>query len=493
MYNRSNIGAQSFMPSNTRMFSNMSSADAAWNNALLQSSRSTKDAELRRNVYSKVFSRYDDLINSSKAFSGYTEVPLLSNQYFNATMASYVRSFAGFLTIERDMDQPQSLLWYMDMLGVTDNRVVLPNIGKENIKDINARFSTTAVFTVPAEGVDPDPIAVSTGKKLIPGSVTLKLIHKLTPDAAITITDDSNGNFLSPAGILNVNPKSGTSEVPNVNYSTGIVTFTMSNGSGFTIAEGDSYVLSAFEDIAGTPEFGGQVGSPKNRFKMDMKNITLNSEPDMLVAENNLMAIAAMQKAIGANPQDVAGAKLTELYTKLVNYKLVHAIMDNYQGETYNIEAASAISKFQDFNSRLDFFQSELINVDTKMAEKSVKGVRATAYLVGENVGNWFRKLVTTGNFVDNNNTSYVNDLLGYYKGVPVLRHTDIPTNEGYAIHKTADGQLAPLMRGIYLPLTNSPLIGNYNNPTQFAQGIYYQEVNQSIIPELDYKFTVDA
>jgi hypothetical protein len=108
-------------------------------------------------------------------------------------------------------------------------------------------------------------------------------------------------------------------------------------------------------------------------------------------------------------------------------------------------------------------------------------------------MGNWFRKLVTTGNFVDNNNTSYINDLLGYYKGVPVLRHLDIDSKTGYAIHKTADGQLAPVMRGIYLPLTNSPLIGNYNNPTQFAQGIYYQEVNQSIIPELDMKFTINA
>jgi hypothetical protein len=34
----------------------------------------------------------------------------------------------------------------------------------------------------------------------------------------------------------------------------------------------------------------------------------------------------------------------------------------------------------------------------------------------------------------------------------------------------------APLARGIYLPLTDTPTIGNYNNPTQMAAGIYYQE-----------------
>jgi hypothetical protein len=447
--------------------------------ALRASSVSAVDAKNRTRVYSKVMANNERVRESLKMFSGYTEVPLLSNQYFNATMASYVRSFAGFLTIERDMDQPQSLLWYMDMLGVTDNRVVLPNIGKENLDNINARFSATGKLVV-------DAVSISTNKKLIPGSTKLKFINtEATPNTVAEITDDSNGNLVAAPGIL----KAGT-----VNYKTGAINFQV--GASFvlsTTADNNKYVIDAFEDIAGTPEFGGQVGTTNNRFKMDMKNITLNSEPDMLVAENNLMAIAAMQKAIGANPQDVAGAKLTELYTKLVNGKLVKAIQNNYQGDTYTIDASTAIGKFYDFNSRLDYFQSELVNVDTKLAEKSVKGVRATAYLVGEEMGNWFRKLVATGNFVDNNNTSYINDLLGYYKGVPVLRHLDIDSKTGYAIHKTADGQLAPVMRGIYLPLTNSPLIGNYNNPTQFAQGIYYQEVNQSIIPELDMKFTINA
>jgi hypothetical protein len=39
-----------------------------------------------------------------KTFSGYAETPLLSTQYFNASVASYVSSFAGFMSIERDFD-----------------------------------------------------------------------------------------------------------------------------------------------------------------------------------------------------------------------------------------------------------------------------------------------------------------------------------------------------------------------------------------------------
>jgi hypothetical protein len=93
------------------------------------------------------------------------------------------------------------------------------------------------------------------------------------------------------------------------------------------------------------------------------------------------------------------------------------------------------------------------------------------------------------GKWKRNTEMTYINDLLGWYDGVPVLRSTDIKEESGegvfYAIHKTADGQMAPLARGIYMPLTDTPTIGNYNNPTQMAAGIYYQEGTKYLAPEL--------
>ena len=71
------------------------------------------------------------------------------------------------------------------------------------------------------------------------------------------------------------------------------------------------------------------------------------------------------------------------------------------------------------------------------------------------------------------------------------MRTTDIAVDEVYAIHKTADGQLAPLVRGIYLPLTDTPTIGNYENTVQAASGVFYQEGVKSIAPELVQRFTV--
>lgn len=452
------------------------SQDKDWSKALVKSSRSAQDAQLRKGVYGKLFSQFNELKEAYKQFSGYTEIPLLSNQYFNATMASFVRSFAGFLSIERLMDQPTALLYFMDLLGVTDNRIVLPNIGPENLKGINGRFSTGSQMVAGTTSY-----SISTGKKLIPGSVVLTLVHAADPSKQIIIRDDREGNLLAPAGIL---------EAGTVDYkAAGRIDFTV--GAGFTIAANDSYSIVAYEDVAGTPDWNGTAPG-NNRFKMDMKNIMVTSEPDMLVAENNLMAMAAMQKAIGVNPQDVSGAKLTELYTKLINQKLVQALIRMHEGNILDFDLTGQMSNFHDFRSGLDLFSSCMVDVDTALAKKSVKGVKATAYVVGEKVANQFRKLADIGVFVDNTDSTYINDLLGYYKGVPVLRHMDVGENEGYAVHKTADGQLAPTIRGIYLPLTNTPMIGNYNNPTQVAQGIYYQEANEPIVPELVQKFTLE-
>lgn len=438
-----------------RLFS-AQSEDALWLDILRKGSVSDDDAKLRKATYGKVFSRYCEIKDALRLFSGLTDTPVLANQYFNATMASYVRSFAGFITIERDMDQETALLNFMDLLGVTDNRRVLPNVGPENLKGINARFTTSAPLIV-----GQNSYTVATGKKLLPGSVEIKLVHAADPTNVVIIKDDRKGNLLAAPGILNAGIVDYTAA--------GKIEFTL--GAGFVPATNDTFSIIAFEDVAGNPEFN-QVANGNNRFKLEQKYVQLTAEPDLLIGESNLMSIATMNKSLGINPQDVLGAKLTELYTKLVNQKLVASLQNSYEGNVHDIDITTWTSTWYDYNSQLNAFVAELVGIDTDLAQKSVKGVNATAYVVGTEVGNWFMKTKGIGAFTPVVDSTYINDLLGYINGVPVLRHTDINPKEGYAIHKTRDGQLAPLMRGIYLPLTNTPAVGSYQNPTQFAQGV---------------------
>ena len=424
--------------------------------ALINSSVSAEDANLRSREYAKMFSRNDDMKEmagafgnsslSQKMFSGYSETPLLSTQYFNASVASYVSSFAGFMSVERDFDQPNGLFYWFDVLGVTDYRKVIPNLGPDNYQDINTM-----------------------------------------------------GGFE-----FSVNPTSSTAySAGTINYVNGKVEFTLVTAlAGDSVSE--SITITGKEDVTGTPSnANGASNAHANdkRFMAKMQQLGLQTVPDMLMAEYNIASLGAMKKATGADMATFLFTKLRELYTKSINYKLVSTLVEGYQGNTMtdlDLSTATMQNTFYDYRSRIDMFDAYLVNVETALAKKAVKGCDVTAYVAGPNACNQFQKGSVTGKWDRNTKMSYINDLLGWYNGIPVLRSTDIEetpdggvqTGTFYAIHKTHDGQMAPLARGIYMPLTDTPTIGNYNNPTQMASGIYYQEGTKYMAQELVQKVT---
>jgi len=412
----------------TKLFSAQAS-DAAFLKSLRGGSVSDQDAASRRNEYGKLFSKYEEMKEAYKLFSGVTEMPLLSNQYFNATVASFVRSFAGYLTIERDMAEPTALLWFDDVLGVVNDNVVLPNVGTENLSDI---ASTIAFEDVTIDTAKTD---ISTGKVIVPGSITGTLV-KSDGTGAVDFVDDAHGNILAAPGILTAS---------EINYKTGAISFTVASAyvSG-------KYTVKAAADAPGTPVYGTVANAQKNRFKLDMKNILVKSEADMLIGESNLVAMAQANKSLGQNPMQVLGAKLVEMYTKLINNQIV-ATVKSAATTTYTIDATAWSTQYYDFNSSLNAFSAEMVNIDTELATQSVKGVEATAYVVGKGLGNWFRKMRATGEFVEEKGSTYVNDLLGTYHDIPVLRHIGLADNEGFAIHKTYGGELAPVMFGLLI------------------------------------------
>lgn len=428
---------------------------------LLENSVSEIDARRRAMEYSKVFENYVGLKRAAKAFSSYADNDLLSNQYFDATVAGLSNSFAGFTTIERALDQPKWMLYYLDLIGATDGRKVLPNIGKENRTDIKNRISIAEAATTGSGDT------INMNKKILPGTVSIVFKYRGTgtPQADIKVIDDKAGNLIAPAGVLTAG---------HVDYQTGAVTFTKAVTADW------KYVAQAIHHQTDTANV--------NRFKTEMKEYMMDTYPELLVGEANLVSIAAMQKALGVDPGEIIVSKLSELYTKLINQKIVECIIQFTEGNVHEIDIAHGTTGFSDFRSQLDFFTAELVEVDKLLAKKSAKGVKATAYVCGLEVAAMFKKTKAIGLFVEAE-SSNVNDTVGFFDGIPVIQHEDLPEKEAYALHKTKDGNLAPIARGIYLPLTNTPSIGNYSNPTQLATGVFYQESTDAIVPELIQKF----
>lgn len=439
---------------------------------LIGSSVSREDAQCRMKHYSNVFNRYQENKEQYKLFSGYSETPILSTQYFNASVAAYVSSFAGFMSIERDMDQPNALLEWLDVLGVSDLRKVMPNLGPDQFNMINVMGKFTSDITVTT---DPS-YTYLVGRKIIPGTARIKITKTVqvtdstgTHDdiQKIELVDGGQGEFMSKAGVMTES---------SIDYRNGNIKFTLVEA--LDPDKKDTCVLIAAEDTTGTPNFNvigtDASGDPMylnrrydNRFMAKMEQIGLSTVPDMLSAEYNITSLAAMKKAIGTDMATFLFTKLREMYTKLINSRLVTTLADSYQGDTMYYDLSVNSQKYHDFRSNLDFFNAIMIDVESELAKKSVKGITTTSYIAGANASNMFQKCSAIGKFEKNEKATYINDLLGWFDGVPVLRSTDIANGDIYAIHKTPDGQMAPLVRGIYLPLTDCPNVGNYNNPTQ--------------------------
>ena len=470
--------------------------------ALVNSSVSREDANLRAREYAKMFSRNDEMRDVfglggqntnllQKTFSGYAETPLLSTQYFNASVASYVSSFAGYMSIERDFDQPNGLFYWFDVLGVTDMRSVVPNLGPDQYQDINSMGGFKLNVTPKAE------TAYSTiiGRKLIPGTVRVKITT--ATGEKFELIDNGQAVLMAVPGKITKG---------EISYLNGKVDFTLAEALTGDASK-EVIEIVGKEDVTGTPSntVGAQHQHANDkRFIAKMQQIGLSTVPDMLVAEYNIAALGAMKKATGADMATFLFTKLRELYTKMINYKLVSTLEEGYLGETMSdLDLSNTDTgvkgQFYDYRSRVDLFDAYLINVETSLAEKAVKGVSTTAYVAGPQAVNQFMKGGIIGKWETNKKMTYINDLAGWYNGVPVLRSTDIAEAKGeatfYAIHKTHDGQMAPLARGIYMPLTDTPTIGNYNNPTQMASGIYYQEgvkyMAQELVQKVSFKYGI--
>lgn len=469
--------------------------------ALRATSRSNEDANLRAYEYAKMFSRNDEMKENAqfmqKSFSGYAETPLLSTQYFNASVASYVSSFAGYMSIEKDFDQPNGLFYWFDVLGVSDMRNVIPNLGPDSIDNIQTTGNFVNEVTV-VSGTQAYTSLIA--RKLIPGTVRVKVVD-YGNSGNYDLIDNGQGQFMSVAGVL-VSGK--------INYLAGKVEFTLSNkpaDDSTDTTKKAKITIVGKEDVTGTPcntVGASNVHANDKRFTAKMQQLMLNTVPDMLVAEYNIAALGAMKKATNSDMATFLFNKLRELYTKCINRTLVTTLDQKYMGmdlkdenplDLASTSTDAVINKFHDYRSRVDLFEAYMVDVEAALTQKSVKTCDITAFVAGKRAANQFQKGSIIGKWERNTKMTYINDLLGWYNGIPVLRSEDVNesgSKEGtfYAIHKTVDGQMAPLARGIYMPLTDTPTVGNYNNPTQMAAGIYYQEGIGYLAQELVQKVT---
>lgn len=470
---------------------------------LASSSLSANDLSQRLEAYQKAFSNLDA---HTRTFSGTTGLNQLGGlngiEFVEVTVAAMVKSIVGFIAVERGMEQPRQMLAFLDLVTVGNDEKPMPEdinvtgtltgqtrqgnpevvarnigpdmdydtVGNEWKSKVNSA-QHVATFDGPSTPTDKIEYLDAKGA-FVPGSLAVT-INELDPATKVVkdtfvITDNGQGELLAPAGRV----KEGS-----VNYRNGALKILL----GAQINQNFQYSIEVAYD---TPR------KPINRVKDQLGYYELTAYPQSIVAEQNMVSNIVAQRSMGIDLKKVLKQRVVETYLKLINKTAVDALK-GYRGNTISLDLSGHSIKANGYDQFVYFFQHSLTQVDTELSTRSFKSVRSSAYVVGIRVAELFKLAKITGAFVENKESAYVEDLIGYYNGIPVIQSLHVKPLEGFAIHKTADGLMAPIARGIFLPVNDLPEVGNFNNPTQSASGIFSYEGVKFLTSDLVQKFSV--
>lgn len=442
---------------------------AYFNKGLKLSSNSERTVELRKKVYFDAVENLNTLrsiVQRLKYFDDASAMETMAPSQMGvalaeATLKANINSIAGYIAIERSMTQMQQNLVYRDIVTKV-GASVMPLIGEDNPRSRAAKIWND---TLTAGETD---FTVGIGTGIVPGRIAITLV---LGSASYDVTDDRKGNLLAPAGVL----AKGT-----VDYTTGEITFSLA-----TAAPADSTMKVCYQEDR-TLEQG------ENRTTLKQGYFNITAKVNKFEFEQDLITAMISQKTVGG---DVVADLQQSVYDEQVlsiNNQLVDVLRKTYEGSTLTIDLSAFSIQGGFFTSLLQVFNAGLAAVDNAIAERCYKVVAANAYVVGNGLATFFQSLEDAQGWVANN-TGYVNGLIGFYKGRAVIRHLYCDPFEGYAIHKTADGQLAPLGYGILLPATNLPLIGNFAATNEVAGGIYSVDGTSKVAGALAQRFVVKA
>jgi len=431
----------------------------------------------------------EEISNFSGA--GYSDVSQVSTiGAIDITIITLSTSIIPYLCIDRSMANPVDTIYYSRLVadgaseGLTDGVDVVPNLGAPNVGSTlgGAKTVTQAAATSGA---------ISTAVDIIPGTIVVTAVQS---GNTFTGTDSgSNGliNF-SPIFVSNA-PVAFVGSIyigaaGVVNYRTAVIT-----SAGMT--SGTTLSVTFLTDQSSSTS-----GTGLTKVKPVWSPTQLVTRPKQIILEQNALAQANINKilansasvGIGADYTNIHFTRISTLYTEIVNQDVINqfvALTDAAVSEidltNYNLSGtAQAFSLTKD-----DIVVRFIINMKSTFRKYNwidptviLTGTRGAAELESNNSGKWVPLTGIPGT---------QNGVCGTWDGMPVFRHShidSIDTNQYvhfYMAAKQPDNKAATLAFGEFLPLIQTPVVGNFANPLQTAISFYSQVGSKVILPTL--------
>jgi hypothetical protein len=539
--------------------------------ALMRSSLENREyASYRLSEYMKAYSNQDSYEKASlermfsalpgsattRGFPNYGVVLQL------ASLLANVSSFSGFLTIEKTIEQPNFVLHFLDLIGtnVRDNGQSsprFPTVGPTQYDNSAYGLQTHVFNNIPPGGanitVDNDTFRAAAG---IPAGVaippvmphTIKIVVKAYNGTNLVanevFTDNGNRvlvnlglsggtiNITTPANPPHItrygNPALPPTSVGQWDFSLSAITIIAAATLGATSLEVQlSFAFNYTEPIY----YPGQ--EQDERFTLNLTRVVaVNTKPAKLTIELNKQELAAISKSMSQDLQPVIVQRVGEIYNKMVNRyivrKYLQRFIDNVNfsnvvtidlGSPLGGPASTSLTPYSSYDQYipiLDRTRGGFEKVRQELHRKSYVANKPTALLVSPKLAYFLaRSIMVEQSLWVEEKVTYINDLFGYYIGIPVLVHTELEALDasfeqwarnnglipdpgsyvtaavGFAVAVLPDNNLAPMVRATFLPPTNTPTVANFNNPLQEAFSMFYQEEVDVVAPELVVPFAL--
>lgn len=520
--------------------------------ALMIGSRNRRElAEKRIREYERMVRNIVNHYSATNFFSvnagtGLSNFPHLGTTVSVAALTALVRSVAPFLTLEKAIDQPNTTLYFLDLLSTSGtNAARFPVVGpfdysgnplsmtrgETNISVTSGGSYTFQVGPGYTTGWSGTTYSIDTNTLVSAGAQqpailprSFKLIVKFVDNngsvSQLELIDNGNGSFLIPSSALNSASvlSVSTTSLPSISYGNantanpqpfsatiGIILNTSNNG---TLYFEWSWTYAAAEAVT-YPLPGNET-----RLRLDMRRtVVVNTRPNVLAAEIDLFAIDTMRKTMDVDVVELLTERITDIINDLMNRYIAHAylnMMSSTPPVTIDVrtplgQSTATMSQFNAYNPILDRIMGELEGINHFLAKRSFIGLTANAYLVSSRMAYWLSRtgLIDPANFV-REDSRFINGLVGYYRGVPVIVNvaldpvfdTTITSGGetyynagGFAVHNMPESDLSPAVYATFLPVTATPTVGNFNNPTQQVIGLYHHAEVAPLAPELAVPF----
>lgn len=448
---------------------------------LLEANKNLLFSELNGEAYSATDSIY----------RGFSEAPGLNDvsnvkamDAIDISIMATMQSIIPYLAAERAMSKPVDLIYFQKLVNTnvaggfpkTGMDVVNPFSPLSNLINLG---KSGGAKTEEFEGAGADKELTFT-TPIAKKSVTITATKGEGDDKITVVGRDKDGD-----GIIYWN-RSGAADSATVDY----------NESKISIANAvTGFTFSVSFDVDKTSELDG-----KNTLKVKAKTekVEVEAEPNRIILESSFEDNAYMNK-MTYDLQNVglsmdfgkrALRQLLDAYVHYIDLQVVAAAantaVENGIGAKLDLTKYSlATSQASTKNDKINEFMLEL---DNALLKQSGKG--PTAYFVDTDAA---RILANNPmNFTSNSNyNSYINGVIGTYRNIPVVRHNALDGSLGSGVafvgvvHKTADGQAAPVVYAEYLPPYSVRPALNYNNPAQFSSGLFSQSKAQKIVQQL--------